>query len=275
MRHECTMRRIALLWMIFVGLTCQGQQLMDGWFHRSDRAKADQPHWMTPLVTITPRLEQEFRTDFVGEKTSSASELINFGNSKGLELIPGERVEVIVNVPPYLEHNRAGIHDGFGDVSFLGKYRVFSGTEDSGNYIMTLFLAASIPTGSYENGARGGVITPTIAFGKGWRNFDVQSTVGVGLPTSHANTIGHAITFNTAFQYRVWKLWPELEVNSTFWKDGIQDGKKQTFLTPGLILGRFKVHGRLFMALGSGFQIAATHYHTYNHAWLITIRFPF
>jgi hypothetical protein len=61
----------------------------------------------------------------IWEQTSAGSELISFGNSKGLELIPGERVEAILNVPPYLEHNRAGLHDGFGDVSFLGKYRGF------------------------------------------------------------------------------------------------------------------------------------------------------
>ena len=53
------------------------------------------------------------------------------------------------------------------------------------------------------------------------------------------------------------------------------DGKKQTFLTPGLILGRFKQHGRLAMAFGAGFQIATTHYHTYNHAVVFTFRFPF
>jgi hypothetical protein len=103
----------------------------------------------------------------------------------------------------------------------------------------------------------------------------VQSTLGAGLPTSHVGTIGQAIVFNTTFQYQVAKLWPEFEVNSIFRKGGTQDGKKQTFLTPGLILGRFRVHGRLFMALGSGFQIAVTHYHTYNHAWVITLRFPF
>src|SRR5579859_249829 len=33
----------------------------DNWFVRSDAAKASQPHWMTPLVTVTPRLEQEVR----------------------------------------------------------------------------------------------------------------------------------------------------------------------------------------------------------------------
>jgi hypothetical protein len=184
-------------------------------------------------------------------------------------------VELILNVPPYLQHNEARLHDGFGDVSFLGKYRILARNEDRGNYILTLFLVASIPTGSYTNGARGGIITPTIAAGKGWGKFDVQSTLGVGLPTSHARTIGHAVVFNTTFQYHVAKLWPEFEVNSTFWRGGTQAGKKQTFLTPGLVLGRFKVHGRLLMALGAGFQIAATHYRNYNHAWVVTVRFPF
>jgi hypothetical protein len=74
------------------------------------------------------------------------------------------------------------------------------------------------------------------------------------------------IVFNTAFQYHAAKLWPEFEVNSNFWRVGTHAGKKQTFLTPGLVLGRFKVHGRLLMALGADFQIAATHYHNYNHA---------
>jgi hypothetical protein len=245
------------------------------WFARSDHAKADQPHWMTPVVTVTPRLEQEFRTDLVLERTATGSELANFGNTKGLELIPTEHLELILNVPPYLKHNQPGAHDGFGDVAFLAKYRLASANDRHGNYIVSLFLGANAPTGSYTNGARSGIITPTIAAGKGWGNFDVQTTFGIALPTSHGATIGHPIAFNTAFQYRLGKLWPEFELNSTFWNDGAQRGKKQTFLTPGLILGRFKVHGRVLAALGAGFQVAATRYHTYNHAFILTFRFPF
>ena len=50
---------------------------------------------------------------------------------------------------------------------------------------------------------------------------------------------GQPYTFNTAFQYRLGKmLWPELEVNMTGYKGGPSDGKKQTFLTPGLFVGR-------------------------------------
>lgn len=275
MRVSCALLVTTLLSTVAGDCICKAQEFLSAWFDRSDRAKASQPHWISPVVTVTPRLEQEFRTDFVIQRTAAGNELVNLGNSKGIELIPSERVQVILNVPPYVQHNEARVHDGFGDVSFLGKYRLLSSNEDRGNYIVTAFLTASIPTGSCTNGARAGIIIPTIAAGKGWGNFDVQSTLGVGLPTSHAGTIGHAVVFNTAFQYHFAKSWPEFEVNSTFWTGGTQAGKKQTFLTPGLILGRFRVHGRVLMALGAGFQIAATHYHNYNHAWVVTVRFPF
>ncbi len=33
------------------------------WFDRVDRTQAEQPHWITPLATTTPRLEEEFRYD--------------------------------------------------------------------------------------------------------------------------------------------------------------------------------------------------------------------
>jgi hypothetical protein len=264
------------LWFAFGCIAYAQDGFVESWFRRSDKAKADQPHWMTPVITVTPRLEQEFRTDIVIQQTATGHDVVNFGNGKGLELIPNEKVELLFNVPPYLQHNNPNLHDGFGDVSFVGKYRLLSANEDNGSYILTVFLAGTLPTGSHTNGARGAVITPTIATGKGWGKFDFQSTFGAGLSVSHADTVGHALAFNMAFQYHVTqKLWPELEVNSTFWKGGTQDGKKQTFLTPGIIFGRFKIHGRLAMAVGGGFQIAATHYHNYNHAVVFTVRFPF
>ncbi len=34
---------------------------LDNWFATSEAAKEAQPHWMTPVVTVTPRLEQEIR----------------------------------------------------------------------------------------------------------------------------------------------------------------------------------------------------------------------
>jgi hypothetical protein len=40
-------------------------------------------------------------------------------------------------------------------------------------------------------------------------------------------------------------------------------------------LGRFKIHGRVLASVGAGFQIAVTEFHTYNHATVLTVRFPF
>jgi hypothetical protein len=50
-----------------------------------------------------------------------------------------------------------------------------------------------------------------------------------------------------------------------------------TFATPGLIL-RHNADGtpaRLGLTFGAGQQIAVTHFHTYNHATVITARIPF
>ena len=33
------------------------------WFARVDKTKDEQPHWVTPLATTTPRLEEEYRYD--------------------------------------------------------------------------------------------------------------------------------------------------------------------------------------------------------------------
>lgn len=231
------MRNILCALLLSLILASSSLQAQDGffsdWLDRSDQAKADQPSWMTPLVTVTPRLEQEFRSDFLVEQMANGHDLANYDGGKGLELIPWERVELLFNLPPYLDHNNPSIHDGPGDASFVGKFRLFSGNAESGNYILTVFFGATVPTGTYANGSKAAVVTPTLAGGKGWGKFDVQSTFGAGLPLSHINGIGHALAWNTAFQYHAWPtLWPELEVNSTFYKDGDDNGKKQTFLTP-------------------------------------------
>jgi hypothetical protein len=161
-------------------------------------------------------------------------------------------------------------------VSFLAKYRLLSQNEENGDYILTAFLGWSVPTGTYSNGARHAVITPTIAYGKGIRDFDVQGTFGVGLPTGDTNISGRTYAWNNTFQYRVLrKVWPEVELNSTFIQDGKNDGKKQTFVTPGVVLGRFRLWGRVGFTFGGGYQIAATHFHTTNHNGILSIRFPF
>jgi hypothetical protein len=56
---------------------------------------------MTPLVTVTPRLEQESRADLFGQTQGNATHIDNFGGSKGLELITSYDTELILGFPPY------------------------------------------------------------------------------------------------------------------------------------------------------------------------------
>jgi len=246
------------------------------WFARVDKTKNEQPHWVTPVATTTPRLEEEFRYDQVWQTNARGVTTNNYDGGKGLELIPGERVEVIFNLPPYLVHNDPAVHDGFGDIAFLVKYRLLSQNEEHGNYILTAFLGWSVPTGDHKNGALHPVITPTIAYGKGFRNFDLQGTFGIGMPTADTHALGRTYAWNNAFQYRLFrKVWPEIELNSTFFQDGKNDGRKQNFVTPGLVIGRFPLWHRVGFTFGCGFQIATTRFHSSNHNGILTIRFPF
>ena len=249
---------------------------LNGWFARVDKTKEEQPHWITPIATTTPRLEQEYRYDQVWQTNNAGITTNNYDAGKGLELIPSEKIEVILSTPPYLVHNDPAVHDGWGDVAFLMKYRLLSRNEEGGNYILTAFLGWTVPTGSYKNGARHPVITPTIAYGKGVRNFDVQGTFGVAMPTADTNLLGRNYLWNNTLQYRVLrKFWPEVEFNSTFFQQGKNDGRKQNFVTPGLVIGRLRLAGGVGLTFGAGYQIATTHFHTSNHNAILSVRFPF
>src|SRR3984957_1950232 len=56
------------------------------WFPRVTRIQSEQPHWITPLVTVTPRLEEEYRYDQLWQAQPHGKALDNFGANKGLEL---------------------------------------------------------------------------------------------------------------------------------------------------------------------------------------------
>ena len=263
------------------------QNFVDRWQARVTATQNEQPHWVTPLVLVTPRLEQEFRTDFVHQFNPKGFGVWNYGNSKGLELIPARRIEILVNVPPFFARSN-GEQDGFGDWSFNSKFRIFARNEEHGNAILTAFFAATVPTGKNGNGSCCAVVTPTLAGGKGFGPLAISSTLGGSLPVSNAKGLGHTIAWNNAFQYHIAKtglerfFWPEFEFNSSIYRGGSNDGKTATFATPGMIIGRIPLRhlangepGRLGLTFGAGEQIALTHFHTYNHATVITARIPF
>jgi hypothetical protein len=252
---------------------------------RVSAMQAEQPHWITPLVTVTPRLEQEIRADFVRQTNSKLQETWNFGNGKGLEIIPARRIELLFNTPPFIAHQVG--NDGFGDVSFNSKFRFYARNEEHGNAIITAFLAGSVPTGKNGNGSCCASVTPTLAVGKGFGLLALTSTAGGSLPASNAAKLGHTIVWNGVVQYHVGRtglaryFWPEVESNASFFKGGPNDGKATTFMTPGLVVGRIPLDhvdgkpGRLGLTFGAGEQIAVTHFHSTNHNLVFTIRMPF
>ena len=255
------------------------------WFERSDAAKASQPHWMTPLVTVTPRLEQEVRYDQYWIHTGTGANIDQYDSGKGLELIPTQTEEILINPPAFLDRGVKAPIQGWGDWQFLTvKQRLLSANEQEGNYIVTAYLGLQAPTGAPAFTNNAWIITPTLGAGKGWGDFDVQSTVTVALPTANHNVLGTALLWNTTLQYHFGEyFWPEFETNLTHWYGGERADKTQMFLTPGLILGRFPLAGRLLFVVGAGYQFAVTPKLTteplltpiYNHAWLITARTPF
>src|SRR5579863_3276283 len=43
--------------------SCSAGDYFVNWFDRVSAIQAQQPHWVTPLATVTPRLEEELRYD--------------------------------------------------------------------------------------------------------------------------------------------------------------------------------------------------------------------
>jgi hypothetical protein len=249
---------------------------VNSWLTMVSRTQNDQPHWITPLVTVTPRLEQEYRYDQYFESARNGVATDNFGASKGLELIPQENIETIIGVPGFLKRNIPRNTDGFADWPFLVKLRLISADEQHGNYIVTAFMGFSVPTGSNVNGNGHGEFTPTLAFGKGFGDFDIQSTVGVTFPAGGLDRLGMPLAWNTTFQYRIAKyFWPEVETNYTWQSYGSDNGHNTLYLTPGLLIGRIPIHNRVGLTFGAGYQVAVTKYHNYNHNVVLTARIPF
>jgi hypothetical protein len=250
------------------------------WFPRVTQIQSEQPRWVTPLVTVTPRLEEELRYDQVWEAQQYGKAEDVFGNGKGLELIPFQNVEVILGIPAWNAHNDTqrpgGDTDGWADETFLIKYRIVSANEDEGNYILTAFMGFSAPTGDDGNSNHHGVFTPTIAGGKGFGDFDFQTTAGISLPDGGLQRLGMPLAWNTAFQYHFFHyFWPEFETNYTWWPNGEREGESQLFLTPGLLIGRIPIYERVGVTFGAGFQVAVTKNPAYNHAVIASGRIPF
>ncbi len=254
---------------------------------RVEATQKEQPHWATPLVTTNPRLEQGFRNDFVRQSLPGSQSTWSYGNAQGLQFIPARRIELRLSPPPFITHAlprpNPTIEDGFGDVAFRMKYRLYGSSEEHHNTIVTAILPASIPTGKSKNGSCCAVLTPTLEIGKGFGRFDIVTSAGGTVPVTNAKGLGHQVSWNNALQLKTTRfLWVETEFNSAWFVGGKNDGHAQTFATPGVILSRLPLtrHStggpeQLVLTLGAGEQIALTHSATYNHSPLFTSRLRF
>src|SRR4030081_1759034 len=178
------------------------------WIRKVDEARANQPHFVSPIVTTHVLLVQQYRYDMSWQQdTSGGTVTSNYGASRGLEIIPTTRLEVGLFPPAYFGH-QSKTADGFGDFAWQVKFRAFSATEGKGDYFVGFFFGGSFPTGTSPNGLGHTVLTPTFAAAKGLRSWDIQTTIGANLPATGANVLGRMIVFNTAVNYKIkGKIW--------------------------------------------------------------------
>jgi hypothetical protein len=250
------------------------------WENRVRETSAKQPSFPIPVIAPSSQLVQLVRFDFTRQITSTETTTYNFDNGKGFNFIPYLNTELDVDLPPFIQHNTPKAVDGAGDFSMNLKFRPFASNDTHHDYSAGGQLLVTGPTGSYKNGTARATFQPTLMGGKGFRNFAIQSTLGATLPTGAAATIGRPIISNTTAQYKVARIfWPEVELNSTFYHKGPNDGKNMTFLSPGLMVSKIKFrqesNDRLALIFGASFQIATSPFHSYNHALVFTSRFAF
>jgi hypothetical protein len=260
--------------------TTTSTNFFDAWENRVRATLSRQPSFPIPVIAPSSQMVQLFRFDYVHEYTPTRTTTDIYDNGKGLNLIPWANTEVDINFPTFVEHNNPKVIDGAGDFTTVIKYRPFASPDKHHDYSLGGQLAISVPTGSYKNGTLVSTYTPTVMGGKGFGPFAVQSTIGAILPKSDAKTIGRTITWNTTVQARVAKIiWPEVEVNSNYYHEGPNNGKNQTFVSPGFMVSKINFRhtpgNRLSLVFGSGFQVATSTFHTYNHAYVFTSRFSF
>src|SRR3984957_12547070 len=75
------------------------------WFERVDKTQSEQPHWMTPVATTTPRLEEEVRYDQDWLQHTDGYRWNEYDGAKGGGVIPGEKKEGVLSAPPRFLNN--------------------------------------------------------------------------------------------------------------------------------------------------------------------------
>lgn len=259
------------------------------WFERVDATTAAQPNWAAPLTTITPLLKEflMYGQAFQTLPNHTHNTVYSGGMpAVGLHLIPTYDNEVYIGTPAYNERSGRVPVEGLSDWPFfLVKQRIASANAENGDYVVTAFISGQAPIGDkpFTNSAY--VVTPTLAVGKGFGDFNIQANVQLPWPTRNYNALGTQLAANVAFQWHLFKyFWPEIELNYTTWINGPRNGLDQLFITFDAIIGPFPIEGtRIKPAIVLGYQRALTPSPAvlnpltpvYSQSWLLGTRFFF
>ncbi len=235
------------------------------------RARKRQPHWITPLATLTPLLEREYRFDLTESQLRPGLTVTNWGSGKGLELIPTSRTELIVTQPSYI--TATGAPGAWGAAGALVKYEIAASPEDQGDYAATGIVGVSLPVQNFH--ASQLMISPQFGWGKGYGRFDVQQDLALGLPAGGTYRLANW-AINTAFQYHATaKLWPEIELNASGLPHLLLGNHNQLDLTPGIVAGPWRVSRYFGLTVGAGVQIPTVHGLNESRNWIFSLRLPF
>jgi hypothetical protein len=267
-----------------LGPAAQSESNVSEYFQMVTAAKSEQPEWPSPLISTNPLLEERLRFDTSYQSAGNGAHTILLDSSKGLDLIVSPTEEIQFGAVPYVIRTAPQTKNdvtGFNDWPVLRfKQRLASSPSDKDDYVVSAWIQLQDPVGVKRLTNNSWVLAPTLGAGKGWGDFDIQATTGASIPVTNESGIGAQILNNVVLQYHLSPVvWPEFEVNWTYFPDGPRGGENQVYLTPGVALGRFKLTDQLG-ATGYQAAVAPTYRASpllpaYNSSWIVSTRLSF
>ncbi|KIE59359.1 hypothetical protein A946_01240 [Methylacidiphilum kamchatkense Kam1] len=235
-----------------------GKGWIGKWRKMTEETRNRQTSWLTPLVTETPRLEQRIRYDVYDQTLPNGNKRWNMGAGKGVNLIVGPTLEFAFSLPQYIYYPGEGRLDGFQGESFLIKNRIMASPEGQKNYVFSVMLAAHSPLGqTLPDYPAHWIWDPIVLFGKGFGNFDFMINLGSQWADGANRTFGIPYFYNIALQYKIGYVTPTIEINSTSSIDQLFFiGAPGLFITPEVLVGRFRFKDDWKLYFGIGYQIA-------------------
>lgn len=234
-----------------------GKDWLGKWRRMTIETRERQTHYLTPLVTETPRLEQRIRYDIYDETLPNGKKAWNFGNQKGVNVIVAPTFEVAAALPNYLYYPGSGQKDGFGGQVFMVKNRIMASPETQKNYVFSVMLIALTPTGTASGLDNHWLWTPFVTFGKGWGHFDFMINLGTSWSDADNKQLGSPIIWNVCLQYRFGVICPTIELNShPSMSEFYFFGEPGLFVTPEVLIGRFHFRDYYSIYFGFGYQMA-------------------